>query len=69
MRKCEVIEPRYTERAEADVFYVTAGSNAQTIGKDVQVPSGSESVASTRGITCVPGRPDVFQKWYATLSS
>ena len=69
MRKREVIEPRNLERAEADVFHATAGSNAQTIGKDVQVPPGSESVASAQGTACIPGRPDVFQKWYGTLNS
>ena len=61
MRKREVIELRYSYRAEADVISGTAGSNAQTIGKDAQVPSGSESVASARGTMRIPGRPDVFQ--------
>ena len=69
MRKREVIEPRNLYRAEADVFHVTAGSNAQTPCKDVQVPPGSESVASAQGTARIPGRPDVFQRRYATLSS
>ena len=69
MRKREAIEPRYEYSAEADVFHATAGSNAQTVCKDAQVPPGSESVASVRGTARIPGRPDVFQKWYATLSS
>ena len=58
MRKREAIEPRYLYRAEVDVFLVTADSNAQTISKDVQVPPGSESVASAQRSTRVPGRSD-----------
>ena len=69
MRKREVIEHRNTYKAEADVFSATAGSNAQTIGKDAQVPPGLESVASAQGTVCIPGRPDAFRKRYATLSS
>ena len=37
--------------------------------KDAQVPPGSESVASVRGTARIPGRPDMFQKRYATLNS
>ena len=51
------------------MFGTTAGSNAQTICKDAQVPPGSESVASAQGTARIPGRPDVFQRWYATLNS
>ncbi len=69
MRKREAIEPRYLYRAEVDVFLVTADSNAQTISKDVQVPPGSESVASAQGTARIPGRPDAFRKRYATLNS
>ena len=69
MRKREAIEPRNSYKAEADVVSVTAGSNAQTVCKDAQVPPGSESVASAQGTVCIPGRPDAFRKRYATLSS
>ena len=69
MRKREVIELRNLYKAEADVFHTTAGSNAQTISKDVQVPPESESVASMQGTVRIPGRPDVFRKRYATLSA
>ena len=62
MRKREAIEPRNLYKAEADVFLVTAGSNAQTVSKDAQVPPGSKSVASARGITGVPGRPAILPK-------
>ena len=41
LRKREAIEPRNSYRAEADVFSVTAGSNAQMVNKDAQVPPGS----------------------------
>ena len=34
MRMREAIEPRNSYKAEADVVFVTAGSNAQTIGKN-----------------------------------
>ena len=62
MRKREAIEPRYLYRAEVDVFLVTADSNAQTISKDVQVPPGSESVASAQSNICIPGRSDKLLK-------
>ena len=69
MRKREAIEPRNSYKAEADVFPATAGSNAQTICKDAQVPPGSESVASAQGTARIPGRPDALQRWYVTLNS
>ena len=69
MRKREAIEPRNSYKAEADVVFVTASSNAQTIGKNAQVPPGSESVARAHSTVCIPGRPDAFRKRYATLSS
>ena len=69
MRNREAIEPRYLYSAEADVLHATAGNNAQTVCKDAQVPPGSESVASVRGTARIPGRPDMFQKRYATLNS
>ena len=69
MRKREAIEPRNLYKAEADVVVYTAGSNAQTVSKDAQVPPGSESVASAQGAVCIPGRPDVPRKRYVTLSS
>ena len=49
------------------MFHITAGSNAQTLRKNAQVPPGSESVASAQGTARIPERPDVFQRWYATL--
>ena len=69
MRKREAIEPRNPEQAEVDAVTVAADSNAQTRGKDAQVPPGSKSVASTQGIMRVPGRPDMLRQRYATLSS
>ena len=69
MRKRESIEPRHLYSAEADVFHATADNNAQTVCKDAQVPPVSESVASVRGTARIPGRPDMFQKRYATLNS
>ena len=63
MQKCKAIGPRNLYKAEVDVLFVTAGSNAQTIGKDAQVPPASESVVSAQGTAFIPGRPDVFRKW------
>ena len=45
-----------------------AGSNAQTLYKDAQVPWGAERVASAQGTVCIPGRFDVLPEGNATLS-
>ena len=69
MRKREVIEPRKRVSVEVDAVTVAADSNAQTSGKDAQVPPGSESVASVRGNSSVPGRSGRFRKRYASPST
>lgn len=42
------------------MFLATADSNDKRYAMDVQVSSGSESVASARGTLHIPVRPDMF---------
>jgi len=58
MRKREAIEPR--NKLERKPMYSNLQQAAMRTRKreSAQVPSGSKSVASTQGITRVPGRSD-----------
>jgi hypothetical protein len=62
MRKREAIEPRNKLERKPMCFSPQQAAMCTRKRESTQVPSGSESVASARGITRVPGRSDELQR-------